>query len=150
MRTQRYLSIGHLAQLFQRDIGNLQSALNQLGIRPTLLLNDIAHYTAADVERLRNHFRKGEEFMSTTAQNTAEITRLVEENRELRVQLDRTAAANRYLRRVESLIADGTPRAEAVRIASREDRQGRNAFLKSTNSRIVHRDIDPKPKIVRR
>jgi hypothetical protein len=69
---QRYFSIGHLAQQFQRDVSQLQAAFEALGIRPALLLNEIAHYDAKAAEKLRKHFQKGNRNMTKFEQYVAD------------------------------------------------------------------------------
>ena len=128
----------------------MEAAFAALGIRPRLTLNEIDYYTAADVRRLRNHLApKGKPNMGDP-QTTSEMRKLAAENEAMRVRLKNTDGANRYIRRVDDFIARGYDKSEAVAMASRELPAGRKAFLKMTNSPIVHAGIDGKPKIVRR
>ena len=65
-------SIGRLSQMFQRSPCQLRQAFAELGVRPKLVLNDIDHYDAKAVEKLRIHFQKGKSQMTKFEQYVAD------------------------------------------------------------------------------
>ncbi len=144
MKPNKLFSVGCLAQMLQTDVDDVRSAFAGLGIKPALFINNVEHYTAADVRRLRNHFQKG------APMENAKTRRLAAENRETKNFVGNVQAANRYLRKIDALMRSGHSRAQAVRIAGRENPSGQKAFLLATNHAPARDLLTARQKIVRR
>ena len=50
------LSLGKLCEILQRSPHEIEQALGSLGIEPSLILNDVAHFDRVVVNRLRGYF----------------------------------------------------------------------------------------------
>jgi hypothetical protein len=145
MKSTQLYSIGYLSQLLQTAPERIRVACGELGIKPATIINGVEHFSARAMEQLRAHFAKG-----TRMSVLDEIRRLEAENRRLKQEVANKAFANEYLAAIGDFMADGLTRAEAVREASRQFPDGRNAFLKRSNRGSTHHLIDGKQKIVRR
>lgn len=49
-------SIGHLCSHLQRSYTAVRLAIAELGIKPAVTINDVDHFSDADVDRLAAHF----------------------------------------------------------------------------------------------
>ena len=51
-QTQRLESIGHICATLQKPYGVIRRTLADVGAEPAVVLNGVAHYAEADVERV--------------------------------------------------------------------------------------------------
>ena len=54
-QTQHLETIGHACATLQAPYGTVRRALEEVGAEPAMVLNGIAHYREADVERVAEH-----------------------------------------------------------------------------------------------
>ncbi len=51
-QTQHLESVGHICASLQKPLGVIRRTLAELGAEPAMVLNGVAHYAEADVERV--------------------------------------------------------------------------------------------------
>jgi hypothetical protein len=52
-------SLGKVCAELQRPITAIRRAADRLGIVPAIVINDVPHYAASDVERIAEHLNAG-------------------------------------------------------------------------------------------
>lgn len=60
-------SLGHICQLLQKPYGRVAAAAAELGMKPAVLLNGVAHYSDRQVELLIEHFNGQRDKRATRA-----------------------------------------------------------------------------------
>jgi len=59
--TQHLESIGHICATLQKPYGVVRRALAAVGAEPAIVLNGVAHYGEADVERAAEQLQQNDE-----------------------------------------------------------------------------------------
>ena len=57
MATQHLESVGHICASLQKPLGVIRRALAELEVEPAMVLNGVAHFAEADVERVAERLR---------------------------------------------------------------------------------------------
>jgi hypothetical protein len=57
-QTQHLESVGHICTTLQRPYGVIRRTLAELGVEPAMVLNGVAHYAEADVERVAERLQE--------------------------------------------------------------------------------------------